>query len=54
MINLDNKFELRNSLFDAVILTENAYPNKYSYSEYGIGFDARGNSSFVSADTNSW
>lgn len=41
MINLDNKFELRNSLFDAVILTENAYPNKYSYSEYGIGFDTR-------------
>ena len=54
LINLDNKFELRNSLFDAVILTENAYPNKYSYSEYGIGFDAWGNSSFVSADTNSW
>ena len=53
MINLD-KFELRNSLFGAVILTENVDPNKYSYSECGIGFDAWGNSSFVSADTNSW
>ena len=29
-------------LFGAVKLTKNADPVKYSYSEYGIGFDIRG------------
>ena len=33
---------LGNSLFGAVKLNENADPDKYSYSEYSIGFDARG------------
>ena len=33
---------LRNSLFGAVHLAKNANPRKYSYSEYGNGFDACG------------
>ena len=35
-------FTLRNFLFQDVELTKNANPDKYSYSVYGIGFDARG------------
>ena len=35
-------FLLGNSLFGAVKLTKNADPDKYKYSGYGIGFDARG------------
>ena len=38
-LNLDSKFALLNFLFDAVTLTKNADPDKYSYSGYGIGFD---------------
>ena len=34
-------FTFRNYLFGTVRLTENAVPDKYSYSGYGIGFDAR-------------
>ena len=33
-------FTLANSLFGIVKFTKNAYPNKYSYSRYGIAFDA--------------
>ena len=32
----------KNSLFGAVKLTKNAYPDKHSYSWYGISFDVRG------------
>ena len=35
-------FTLRNSLFAAVKLNENADPDKYSYFGYGIEFGARG------------
>ena len=35
------KFTLGNSLFGAVKLTKNAYPDKYRYSGYGIGFDIK-------------
>ena len=40
--NLDNKQASWNSLFRDVKLTKNTNPDKYSYSEYGIGFDAHG------------
>ena len=33
-------FYVGNSLFGAVKLSKNADPDKYSYSGYGIGFDA--------------
>ena len=36
---LNTDFTLKNCLFGAVKLTKNADPEKYSYSEYGIGFD---------------
>ena len=36
-----NVFTLRNSLFEAVKLTKNAYPEKYSYSGHGIWFHER-------------
>ena len=39
--DLDSKFTLLNSLFDAVKLTKNLDSDKYSYSGYGIGFYAR-------------
>ena len=35
-------FTLGNSLFGAVKMTKNTAIDKYSYSGYGIGFDARG------------
>ena len=35
-------FMLKNYLFWIVKWTKNADPGKYSYSTYGIGFDARG------------
>ena len=35
-------FTLANSLFGAVRLTKNAYPDKYFYSGYGISFDVSG------------
>ena len=34
-------FSIGDCLFRAVNLTENAHPDKYGYSVYGIGFDAR-------------
>ena len=37
---------LKNCLFGAVTLTENADIDKYRYSGYGIGFDRRGSFSF--------
>ena len=37
---LNTVFTLKDCLFAAVKLTKNADPNKYSYSEYGIGFDS--------------
>ena len=36
-----SNFTLENSLFEALQLTNNAEQDKYSYSEYGIGFDIR-------------
>ena len=36
-----NVFTLRNSLFEGVKLTKNAYPEKYSYSGHGIWFHER-------------
>ena len=36
---LSAKFTLKDCLFGTVKLTKNAYPNKYSYSGYGTGFD---------------
>ena len=42
-LNLNN-FDptLENCLFEAVKLTKNSDINKYEYSSYGIGFDAKG------------
>ena len=40
-------FALGNSLFAAAKLTKDADPDKYKYSDYGIGFDARGFFFFV-------
>ena len=34
-------FKFRNSLFEAVKLTKNGDPDKYSYFGYDIGFNAR-------------
>ena len=39
--DLNAKFALKDDLFGNVEITKNADPNKYSYSEYGIGFDSR-------------
>ena len=36
--DLNTDFILKDRLFKAVELTENADPNKFSYSEYGIDF----------------
>ena len=38
-------FTLGRCLFGGVKLTKNADPDKYSYTGYGIGFDARGHHS---------
>ena len=37
----DSNFTLKNSLSEALYLTNNAEQDNYSYSEYGIGFDTR-------------
>ena len=39
---------LQNCLFGAVTLTKNADIDQYKYSGYGIGFDRKGELSFVS------
>ena len=39
--DLNAKFTLKDCLFGNVKITENAHPNNYSYSGYGIGFDSR-------------
>ena len=39
--DLDTDFTLGNCLFGSVKLTKNANPDKYKYSDYGIGFDSR-------------
>ena len=41
-------FALENCLFGAVKLTKSSDMDKYTYSGYGIGFDARGTFSFPS------
>ena len=38
----DDDFTFRNSLFRGVKLNKNPYPDKYSYSGYGISFDLWG------------
>ena len=43
---LNTDFTLGNSLIGAVKLTKNADPNKYGCSSYGVGFDARSQSSW--------
>ena len=45
---LKNKFTLGDWLFGAVKLTKNADPDKYGYSDYGIGFEADSNFSINS------
>ena len=42
-----NDFSLRNYLFDAVQLTKNADPDKYSCSRYYTGFDINGRFSLL-------
>ena len=44
----DNDPTLKNCLFGAVTFTKNADVHKYGHSGYGIGFDRRGNFSFLS------
>ena len=39
--DLNTDFTLGNCLFGTAKLTKNPDPNKYEYSGYGIGFDAR-------------
>ena len=39
--DLNTDFTLGNCLFAVVKLTSNVDPDKYRYSGYGIGFDAR-------------
>ena len=39
--NLNTGLTLNNCLFGSVKLTENADPNEYKYSSYGMGFDSR-------------
>ena len=41
------KHTLNNCLFVSVKLTKNAYPDKYKYSSYDIGFDSRSEYSFT-------
>ena len=38
--NWNINFTLNSCLFGSVKLTENADPDKYKYSGYGIGFDS--------------
>ena len=38
--DLNAEFTLKDCLFGALKLSKNFNPNKYSYSEYGIGFDS--------------
>ena len=45
--NLNTDFSLNNCLFGSLKLTKNADLNKYKYSGYGIGFDARSKFSFT-------
>ena len=45
--NLNTDFTLKNWLFGFVKLTNNADPDKYWYSGYGIGFDSRLKLSFT-------
>ena len=40
-VNVGKDFPLGSSLFGAVKLIKNSDPDKYKYSGYGIGFDAR-------------
>ena len=42
----DSDPTIKNCLFGAVTLTENADIDKYGYSGYGIGFDRRGSFQF--------
>ena len=39
--DLNTDFTLGNCLFGAVKLSQNSDPNKYAYSDFGIGFNAR-------------
>ena len=39
--DLNAEFTLKDCMFGAVKVTENAYPNKNSYLGYEIGFDSR-------------
>ena len=45
------KFTLKDCLLGNVKITKNVDPNKYSYSEYGIGFDS---DSFFSIPNFDW
>ena len=45
--NLNTNFTLNNCLFGSVQLTKNADLSKYSYRDYGIGFDSRSEFSFT-------
>ena len=47
MSNLNTDFKLKNCLFGSVELTKNADPDKYKYSDYGIGFASRSEFSFT-------
>ena len=49
--NVGSDFTLGNSLFGAAKLTKKVDSDKYSYSQYGIGFDSRG---FFSLSDCSW
>ena len=44
--DLNTDFTLGNSLFGSVKLTENADPDKYMYTCYGIGFNSRSEFSY--------
>ena len=48
--DLNTDFTLKDCLFGAVKLTENADPDKYKYSGFGIGFDLH--SEFILPDGN--
>ena len=42
--------ETLESLFKAVKLSKNAYPDRYGYNGYGIGFDARSQHAWVTGE----
>ena len=42
--------EILESLFKAVKLSKNAYPDRYGYNGYGIGFDARSQHAWVTGE----